>query len=147
MRPPRARRANVRAPLKGDERGYTLISLLIALTIIGLTLMILLTGLSTAALGTAIVTQRTAAENYARGQMEMIKAAPYSPNPTAVPYPLIGSLGVYTATVSVRYWVSPTFTTTLPASDQGLQEITISVYSSRMGADPVFRLQGYKGER
>jgi type II secretory pathway pseudopilin PulG len=132
----------------GREAGYTLISLLVALAIIGLTLMILLTGLSTAALGTAIVTQRTAAENYARAQMEMIKAAPYAPDPTAEPYPAIGSMGVYTAEVAVRYWVSPTFTTSPPETDEGLQEITISVHSSSMGGgSPVFRLQGYKGER
>lgn len=130
------------------EAGYTLISLLIALAIMGLTLMILLAGLSTAALGTAIVTQRTAAENYARTQMEMIKAAPYAPDPTTVPYPAIGSMGVYTAEVAVRYWVSPTFTTTVPTTDEGLQEITISVYSSQLGGgEPVFRLQGYKGVR
>jgi type II secretory pathway pseudopilin PulG len=129
------------------EGGYSLISILVAMAIIGLTLMILLTGLSTAALGTAIVTQRTAAENYGRTQMEMIKAAPYSPDPTAEPYPLIGSLGVYTAEVSVRYWISPTFTSTPPEEDEGLQEITISIFSSRMDGGPVFRLQGYKGER
>ncbi len=130
------------------EGGYTLISLLVALSIIGLSLMMLLTGLSTAALSTAIVTQRTAAENYARTQMEIIKAAPYSPNPTAVPYPMIESMGVYTAEVGVRYWVSPTFTTEMPETDEGLQEITINVYSSQMaGGMPVFRLQGYKGAR
>lgn len=130
----------------GGPRGYSLISVLIAMMIIALALLTLLTALSTGALGTALVVQRTVAENYARTQMEMIKAAPYSANPTETPYPLLGSLGIYTAEVAVEYWVSPTFTATLPTEDQGLQRITIRVYSSRMTSGPVFQLQGLKGQ-
>ena len=131
------------------EGGYSLISVLVALAIVGMTLMILLGGLSTGALGAAVVTQRTSAENYARGQIEMIKEAPYALNPTTTPYPLIGSTGIYTAEVTVSYWVSPTFTSTVPApeDDQGLQQIGITVYSSQMSGGPVFRLEGYKGAR
>lgn len=131
------------------QRGATLVSELIALAIIGMVIMILLSGISTAGRGVMVVRERVKAENYARQQLEAIKAAPYRVNPTLEPYPTIPVQSRYTVTVSVRYWISPTFTTIVPSAeeDQGLQEITIAVYGERDMTEPVFRLQGYKGNR
>ncbi|MBC7256281.1 MAG: hypothetical protein H5T66_09295 [Chloroflexi bacterium] len=131
------------------ERGATFVSELIALAIIGAVIMILLSGISTAGAGVVAIREHITTENYARLQLEAIKAAPYRVNPTAEPYPTIAVPSHYTVTVDVRYWVSPTFTTTVPSEeeDQGLQEITIVVYSARSPFEPAFQLQGYKGNR
>jgi len=132
-----------------QEHGATFVSELIALAIIGTVIMILLSGISTAGAGVVAMREHIATENYARLQLEAIKAAPYRVNPTAEPYPTLAVPSHYTVTVGVRYWISPTFTTTVPSEeeDQGLQEITIVVYSARSPFEPAFQLQGYKGKR
>lgn len=131
------------------ESGATLVGELLALAIIGSVIVIMLSGLSTSSAGVAIVRQRVTAENYARQQMEMIKAAAYRVDPTAVPYPSVALTSSYTMTVGIRYWISPTFTITVPTAelDQGLQEVTVSVASSRAPETSLFVLQGYKGNR
>lgn len=133
--------------LMSGERGLTLIGELIAIVIIGMAISVLLAGLSTASMGVGIVTQQVSAENYARMHMEAIKAAPYRPNPTAVPYPVLNAAGVYTSAIQVGYWVSPTFVSEMPAEDWGLQIITVTVYSSQDTGGPIFTFEGYKGER
>lgn len=130
-------------------RGAALISELIALAIISMVILLLLSGISTAGAGVVAMREHVTAENYARTQLEVIKAAPYRVNPTIQPYPTIATQSHYSVTVGVRYWVSPTFTTTVPTdeTDQGLQEITVIVYSALSPFEPAFKLQGYKGRR
>ncbi len=131
------------------ERGTTLVGELLAIAIIGTVVVVLLSGLSASGLGVAVVRQRVTAENYARQEMEAIKMASYRANPTTVPYPMVTISAPYSMSVGVRYWISPTFTVSVPVSgtDQGLQEITIDVYAEQATTSPVFTLQGYKGER
>lgn len=133
----------------GRETGVSLVGELVALLIIGLVLVALLSGLSTSSASVAAMRQRVTAENLARRQMEAIKAAPYRLNPTVQPYPLAPVTEGYTVTVAVRYWLTPTFTTTVPITetDQGLQEMTVSVFTWRAPDAPTFVLQGYKGDR
>jgi len=135
--------------MRRREAGATLVGELVALLIIGLVLVALLSGLSTSSAGVAAMRQRVTAENLARRQMETIKAAPYRVNPTVEPYPLAPATEGYTVTVAVRYWLTPTFTITVPITetDQGLQEMTVSVFTARSPDEPVFVLQGYKGKR
>lgn len=133
----------------GRETGASLVGELVALLIIGLVLVALLSGLSTSSASVAAMRQRVTAENLARRQMEAIKAAPYRLNPTVQPYPLAPVTEGYTVTVAVRYWLTPTFTTTVPITetDQGLQEMTVSVATEHAPDKTLFVLQGYKGDR
>jgi type II secretory pathway pseudopilin PulG len=135
--------------MHGRQAGVTLVGELVALAIIGTVIAILLTGLSTSSSSVAATRQRITAENYARRQMETIKAAPYRRDPTAAPYPMASVAGGYTVTVGIRYWLTPTFRTTVPTTvtDQGLQEVTVSVFTWRAPQQPTFVLQGYKGNR
>ncbi len=138
-----------RSAVGARARGAALVSELIALAIIATVIVLLLSGISTAGAGVVAMREHVAAENYARTQMEAVKAAPYRVNPTAEPYPTIAVPSYLTVTVGVRYWISPTFTTTVPTeeTDQGLQEITVVVYSALSPFEPAFQLQSYKGNR
>lgn len=132
-----------------DERGSTLVGELIALAIAGTALVALLSGLSTSGLGVRAVAHRVTAEGVACSQMEAIKAAPYQPNPTAVPYPRTAAPAGYAVTIDVSYWVTTTgtFAADIPPTDGGLQRIRVEV---RPADDPdsiAFALEGYKGDR
>ena len=129
------------------ERGATLIGQLAALAVMGIAVMILLSGLSSGSRGISIVQERVTASNYARHQMEAIKAAAYRANPTIQPYPMVPAPGIYTATVAVSYWVSPTFQGTVPATDEGLQFITVTVESTMDPGTDLFNLEDYKSDR
>lgn len=141
----------MRVPNGGDvriqERGSTFVTELVALAIVGLALLILLSAFSPGSAGVAVVQQRVTAENLARGQMETIKAAPYQANPTTVPYPTVSAPSNYTLDIEVSYWVSPTFTSSVPGVDQGLQWITVTVHSLQREGKAVFSLEDYKGDR
>lgn len=132
-----------------EERGSTLVGELIALAIIGTALVALLSGLSTSSLGVRVVEHHVSAENVARSQMEAIKAAPYQPNPTAVPYPGVSVPSGYDLTIDVSYWMTATgsFASALPETDSGLQHIRVEVRSTSDPGSISFALEDYKGDR
>ena len=132
-----------------DERGSTLVGELIALAIAATALVALLSGLSTSGLGVRVVERRVSAENVARSQMEAIKAAPYQPNPTTVPYPTVAVPSGYGLTIDVSYWMTATgtFTSSLPLADAGLQRIRVEVCASDEPDSIAFALEDYKGDR
>ncbi|OGO04294.1 MAG: hypothetical protein A2Y73_00175 [Chloroflexi bacterium RBG_13_56_8] len=130
-----------------NQRGATLLGELLALAIVGGALFILLTGLSTSSRGVAVEEQHVTAENYARKQIEAIKAVPYQANPTVVPYPTIEVEENYEVEVQVTYWLSPTgpfVPVVQPAS--GLQNIQVQVFAEGE-SQPTFILDTYKVDR
>ena len=129
------------------ERGATLVGQLAALAVMGIAVVVLLSGLASGSRGISIVQERVTASNYARHQMEAIKASTYRANPTVLPYPVVPAPGIYTTTVAVSYWVSPTFQTTIPGEDSGLQLITVTVESTLDPGEDLFALEGYKAVR
>ena len=135
--------------MKATQRGSALVAELLALAIIGSAVIVMLSGLSTGSIAVAAIDRQVSAEDYARWQMEAIKAASYQPNPTSVPYPSVSGGEGYSVFTQVTYWITSTesFTTTLPTQDSGLQQIRVRVYLSQQPGDPVYTLQGYKAER
>jgi type II secretory pathway pseudopilin PulG len=121
------------------------------MAIIAAALLVLVGGLGVSSTSVRIIEQRVSAENLARRQIELIKAAPYRVNPTTVPYPILSNSGVYSVTVDVSYWVSPTFVSVMPnpttSPDSGLQRINVRLHSSQHAGGPVFSLEGYKVNR
>ena len=129
------------------ERGATLIGQLATLAIMGIAVIVVLSGLSSGSRGISLVQERVTTSNYARRQMEAIKAATYRADPLSEPYPPVPAPGIYTATVAVSYWVSPTFEAAAPYPDQGLQFITVTIESTLDPGTALFTLEDYKAAR
>lgn len=130
--------------LWSGETGQSLVEELVAVAIVSLGLVILIAALSTGSMGVRTTTNRVTAENLARSQLELIKDAAYSPDPTVGPYPTVSPMQGYTATVGVEYWIAPSGPFTSTVRNDGLQKLTVSVSGSK-GA--LFQLEGYKADR
>jgi type II secretory pathway pseudopilin PulG len=129
-----------------NERGGTLIGTLVALTIMSTALAIMIGGLFSSGSGVVVVNQQVGAQALARQQMELVKADPYAPNPTAVPYTRIADTGGFTSTLTVTYWdpASATFVSTRPGTDSGLQRISVAIYATSDASRPALVLQDLK---
>jgi prepilin-type N-terminal cleavage/methylation domain-containing protein len=139
-----------------NEKGFSLIEIMIALALLGVIAVAFLGALATAS-NTIIVTDKHAtAESLARSEMEFVKKQDYSSAPwnytvtssgrsstdppdnwwTTSPPPLLSSdYNGYTVTVSAGLLQ-------LHATDDGIQKITITV--KHISDDEVIILKGYK---
>lgn len=117
----------------GSERGVALTETLIAVAILGMTLVVFLAGLSTGLLTTGQSDRLSTAHELARSQMEYTKAAVYS----AAPYTYA------TVTPPSSYGVTAT-AGTVSGGDADIELITVQV--SKDG-NAVYTLEGYKVNR
>jgi len=134
----------VKSTAFAEERGESLVEILVSVAIIAIVLTAFLVALSTGAFSVAPVRKRVTAENLARAQLEYIKNYTYTTSyPTITPstdYP-----ATYSPTVGVSYWFSPTETfTSNPSVDSGMQWITITISHN---GEQVFTIEDYKVER
>jgi len=113
-----------------EERGFSLIETLIALTVFGLIAVCLLSGLTLALKSTIISNEQTTAESLAKSQIEYIQQQPYS-NATPPAYSLISSLPTGYAVDTTATYLDP----------NGLQKITVTV---QRNTKTVFTLEDYK---
>jgi Tfp pilus assembly protein PilV len=113
--------------LATESAGFSLVEELVALAVIALGVMLLIAMISTGAFGVTAQTDHMVAEALARSQLERVKDAPYSVDPTAVPYPNEPASPPYAVSVQVEYWdvglsdFSPTMT------GSGSQRVTATV--------------------
>lgn len=110
------------------EAGDSLVEILVAVAIIGMSLVVLVAALSTGAVGVRTSSRLTTAANLAASQLENIKGAPYD---AAGAYPLVSALPGYTVTVSSSVIVT------------GLQQVTVTV--SHQGGE--LEVSNYKVDR
>ena len=114
-----------------NQRGFTLVEVLVSVAILGFTSVYFLSGLSNASRGGSIIDERETANNLAESQMEYVKdhayAASYVPSPE-----LSNGYAGYSANISVS---------TIPARDGNIQKITVIV--KHQGKE-VARLESYK---
>jgi prepilin-type N-terminal cleavage/methylation domain-containing protein len=110
------------------EKAFSLIEVLIATAILGIFVVVLISGLSTSSKALIVNDSRQTAKNVAESQMEFVKKAPYAFSyslPTAAdPY--------YTSTVNVS---------TLSGKGANIQKITIDVMHA---GTLYYSLEGYK---
>lgn len=98
------------------EKGVGLVEVLVAVAILGLTLVVLLAAISTGSVGVATTEERVTAENLARSQLEYTKSQTY----VAVP------VSYATVTPPAGYGVSVE-AASVPDTDNSIQLITVTV--------------------
>lgn len=113
-----------------NQRGFTLIEVLISVAILGLVAVMFFGGLNTASGITFSTDERQTAKNLAESQMEYVKNQLYAPS--YVPAPISSEYTNYSANVSVS---------TIAARDGNIQHITVIIKHQNQ---EVTRLEGYK---
>lgn len=131
-----------------EEKGFSLVEVLVALAIIGLVAVAFLLALTTAANANRIADTRTTAESLARSQLEEIKQQPY------IDYSELGHSEYLTLSspdyiVPDGYDVSFAITLLDPdgdgiSDDDGLQHVLVTV--EKNGSE-IITLEGYKVDR
>ena len=115
-----------------NEKGFTLIEVLVALGLLGIIAVAFLTGIATSSKAILIANERTIAESLARSQMEYVKELDYngatSYDPAQIPAEHVG----FSATIDVVELAA------------GLQEITVTI---DYYGEVVITLEDYKVNR
>ena len=124
--------------MKKNEKGFSLIEVVIALALLGIIAIAVLSGLATASIALIIADERATAESLARSQMEYVKGIDYENEATSYPAASIPQEHIdagYAATITALPLHDP---------DEGIQEITVIVeYNDK----DVITLEGYKVNR
>jgi prepilin-type N-terminal cleavage/methylation domain-containing protein len=125
--------------MRSDDRGETLIELLVALAILGIALVAVVGALAASITMSDIHRKQSTAgaevrnyaeqvENYVAGTGYAACAAPATYVAATVGY--TAPAGYSATPVRVRYWSGSAWSASCPASDTGLQELTLSVRST-----------------
>lgn len=128
-----------------NEKGLTLVEVLVALAILGLVGVIFLSGLGTSFVTTTVNQERIDAEGLAKSQMEYVKSQDYDDvhNPPQYAVIAAGSIppGYFIAVIAQR--LDPLNDGT--GNDDGIQKITVNVYKGQdAGGQLLITLVGYK---
>jgi len=133
-----------RVPRRHGEGGFSLVEELVALAIVAIGIAFVLSAIATASSGLRQIDQHVFAENLARSQLERIQEAPYSADPTAVPYPTVSPPADYGLSVTVEYWIAPNGPFTTVLRNDRMQRITVGVTHQ---GQPVLSVAEYKVDR
>jgi prepilin-type N-terminal cleavage/methylation domain-containing protein len=129
--------------IEKQDRGMTLVELLIALSIMGMTV-VFVGGLFT---GFKIIpADRDAinAEAIARSQMEYVMSSNYTDNATSYSV-MTGIPSGYYVPAPIAIKIDPNNIGTTPVNDLGIQRVTINIYKGNsVNGDPLITLMGYK---
>jgi type II secretory pathway pseudopilin PulG len=128
----------------GNDRGETLLELLIALVILGIAVVAIVGGLASSILISDVHRRQTQSGVIVRDYAEALQAAvtadqanyvacagpaSYAPSAAAVAATGFTVPSGYTATASVQYWNGSTFGSCPAGGDTGLQRVTLTVSS------------------
>ena len=117
----------------GGQEGVGLVETLVAVAILGVTLVTLLAAISTGSIGVATTEERVSAENLARSQLEYAKSQSYLTAPAS--YATVTPLAGYAISADA---------TSIPEGDSSVQKITVTV--TRDG-DTLLTVEDYKVDR
>lgn len=121
-----------RRPGSNDE-GETLIELIIAMAIMGITVVAIVGGIATTILMSDIHRKQATAGAYLRNYAETLQGS-YAPCTSgAYDYAALltapGGEQFDPPTAEVKYWVDPSFVIGCPTTDPGVQQITLTLES------------------
>lgn len=116
-----------------EERGLGLVETLVAVGILGVTIVAFVAGLSTGLIAVRQADGQVVAESLARSQLEYIKAQPY--NPEATTYPPVEAPGSYSISVEVG---------SIPGGSADIQRITVAILRS---GESILTIEDYKVNR
>ena len=116
-----------------DQRGFGLTESVIAVAILGVTVVAFVTALSTGMLAVGEQDREVVAQSLVRSQLEYTKSYPYDSEATT--YPVVATSANYTISVAV----SP-----VPNTDADIQKITVIVSH---GAEEILTVADYKVNR
>ena len=125
--------ASLRTAILGGQEGVGLVEVLVAVAILGVTLVVLLAAVSTGSIGVATTEERATAENLARSQLEYTKSLPY----------LAAPVSYATVTPPTGYTISAD-AASISGGDSTIQQITVTV--TRDG-DTLMTIEDYKVNR
>ncbi len=117
----------------GGQDGVGLVEVLVAVAILGVTLVAFLTAISTGSLGVATTEERVTAENLARSQLEYTKSQAFLPAPASYA----------TVTPQTGYAVSAD-AVSIPEGASAIQKITVTI--TRNG-ETLLTVEDYKVDR
>lgn len=112
-----------------NEKGFTLIGVVIAIALVGVIAVAFLGGLSNASKALFTTDTHSTGNNLAESQLEYVKKLPYSA--TYSPAPIPSEYNGYSVTIDVT-----------PLEDGNIQKITVTV--SHQDKPGVITLEGYK---
>ncbi len=110
-----------------DENGATLVEELVTVAIISVGIVILVAMITTGVIGVRQVNDKVVAESLVRSQLELIKDAPYEPDPVTNPYPGVAPIPNYNVAVGIEYWNASSSTFVPGVRNDGLQKISVTV--------------------
>jgi prepilin-type N-terminal cleavage/methylation domain-containing protein len=120
-----------------NERGFSLIEVLVTVVIVGIAFAVFVSGMGTAVVASDYHRKQAVVQASTRNLAEAVKAANYVNCATpgsyaaAVQSALADNLSTYSASVTaVKYWNGTSFVTSSCTTDQGLQLISLRVKST-----------------
>jgi len=119
--------------LHRDEKGIALVESLVAVAILGTTVVTLIISLATGSIAIRETDEEVVVQSLARTQLEYIKGYTYDPNATT--YPTVSTPSGYTISVSVS---------STPDADPDIQKVTANI--SREG-NLILTIEDYKVNR
>lgn len=118
---------------RAGQAGASLIEVLVAVAILGVTLVAFLAAVSTGSVGVATTEERVTAENLARSQLEYTKSQPYLTAPASYA----------TVTPTPGYSISAQ-ATSIAGANAAIQKITVTVSRN---SDVIFSVEDFKVDR
>ncbi len=132
-----------------DQKGQTLIEVIIAMTVLGMVVSGLLTAMHVTYKTTDDINERTIAESLARDQLEYIKTCPYDNVNNPPEYGLSPDIDLSASPYGGNYEVDIAAVRLDPSQngtedDEGIQEVTVTIIAH---GETIFTIAEYKVNR
>ena len=117
--------------MRTDDRGETLLELLVAVVVMGIAVVAIVGGLATSILVSDYHRKQSTAGEYVRDYAEVAESLPYKPCALPADYAGFTAPSGFTATpTAIRYWNAGAWSGTCASPDSGLQQLAIQVASA-----------------